>query len=160
MTKRLFGIISLASVIALALSSCSPSTSPETALGEIPSSDTSASTSESPDPLKKHAEFLAQSEDSFQILNETHSVGSTTLRLGDLPGGFDSVGFIISCDATSPWEIILLGGSKTGASGCDSNSEIYTSLSTPAHQINTNEVQLEFKEPVGVWVTVYATNED
>ena len=163
MTKRIFGLISLTSALVLTLSACTTSTSAtissEKAVEQIPSSTASASPEQSPDLLKEHAEILGQSYEPFQILNEVKSVGSTTLRIGKLPEGCDSVGFMISCEPTSEWNVLLPSGAKAGSSDCDSNSGFFASISVPKQQINADEVQLELTEKVPVWVTVFATNE-
>lgn len=153
MTKRTLGVVSILAAATLLLGACTS--------GSTTATDSSPSTSSAPnaaEAYKVHAESLQSFAKPSQVLSEVESDGSSQLSINKVPAGFDSVGFMVSCEGSSTWDIALSSGTKLGGSDCGDDSSFVSSISVLSKDLGAKEVQLELSGDVKAWVTIFATN--
>ncbi|WP_141392997.1 hypothetical protein [Glutamicibacter sp. BW77] len=163
MKKSIFGAASGIAIAILLLSACTSSSTSETAAPVTTPDNSSTSPSstvlDSAGVYKRHSESIQRLSAGNQILSEVEGNGSVQLTIGEVPDGFDSVGFIVSCEGSSSWDIALSSETNIGGSDCGDDAAAETSLSILRKELDNQEVRLELREKVKVWATVFATNE-
>lgn len=155
--------ISGLTLISLLLVSCTgvstpAATDPAEMTGSSPVSPDSAD-STTTDIYKMHSESVQRLAKSSRVIGEVESIGSIELPIGEVPTGFDSVGFMVSCEDSSSWDIVLSSGVRIGASDCGADAGGIASVSILQKELNAIEVHLELCENVKAWTTIFATNE-
>lgn len=162
MTIRMFGVVSVLSAATLLLGACTGGSTPgatEAAIKtDISSSTPSAQNRTATETYKMHAESLQKLARPSQILSEVESDGSGKLPIREVPAGFDSVGFMVSCEGSSTWDIALSSGTKLGGSDCGDDSSVMSNISVLRTDLGAKEVQLELSKEVKAWATIFATN--
>lgn len=160
MTIRTLGVVSILSAATLLLGACtsgstSEATEPAIKTDNSPSTPTAQKATET---YKMHSESLQNLAMPSQVLSKVQSDGSGQLPISEVPAGFDSVGFMVSCEGSSTWDIALSSGTKLGGSDCGDDSSVTSNISVLSKDLGAKEVQLELSDDVKAWVTIFATN--
>ncbi len=164
MKTRIYGVFAVVAMAGIGLTGCTagggsaaaPSQEPSVAPAQSSAPKTSKTAEETVSPFGKQQESVNKLLKDTTILSQVHTKGSLSIAIGELPGKYESVGFLINCSAASAWELQYENG-KTFASGsCGPDVPADPGIEVSVDSLQSETVTFAMKDKVEVWATSYA----